>query len=143
MDYRSVFQITSAGMTLEKQRLDVAALNLANMHTSAASGQSPYAPQKVVAQPLQLSFGKALALADPHLQARQVQVLSSAVAPRLVHDPGHPHADAKGFVAYAAIDHSSEMVTVNTALRAYEANVAVASTAKAMVAKALELGGQG
>jgi flagellar basal-body rod protein FlgC len=35
------------------------------------------------------------------------------------------------------------MVTVNTALRAYEANVAVASTARAMAAKALEIGGQG
>lgn len=32
MDYRMVFQIASAGMALEKQRLDVAALNLANMN---------------------------------------------------------------------------------------------------------------
>jgi len=143
MDYRAIFQIASAGMDLEKRRVDVAALNLANMHASAPAGQAPYAAQRVLAQPLQVNFSRAMGEAEPALLSRQVQIVNTDAAPRLVHEPGHPHADSQGFVAYAAIDQATEMVTVNTALRAYEANVAVASTARAMAAKALDLGGQG
>lgn len=143
MDYRAVFQIAAAGMNLEKRRVDVAALNLANMNSSAPAGQAPYAAQRVAAGPLQVNFNRAMGLAEPALLPRDVHVVADAVAPRLVHEPGHPHADAQGFVAYAAVDQATEMVTVSTALRAYEANVAVASTARAMAAKALELGGQG
>lgn len=143
MDYRAVFQIAAAGMDLEKRRVDVAALNLANMNASAPTGQAPYAAQRVLAQPLQVNFSRAMGLAEPALLPREVQVVATDAAPRLVHEPGHPHADSQGFVAYAAIDQATEMVTVNTALRAYEANVAVASTARAMAAKALDIGGQG
>lgn len=142
MDYRAVFQIAAAGMDLEKRRVDVAALNLANMHSSVPAGQAPYAAQKVVAQPLQVNFSRAMGLAEPALLPRDVKLVAADLAPRLVHDPGHPHANAQGFVAYAAVDQATEMVSVSTALRAYEANVAVASTARAMVAKALDLGGQ-
>lgn len=143
MDYRAVFQIAAAGMDLEKRRLDVAALNLANMHASMPAGQVPYAARKVVAQPLQVNFNRAMGLAEPALQPREVKLVASDAAPRLMHDPGHPHANAQGFVAYAAVDQASEMVSISTALRVYEANVAVASSARAMAAKALELGGQG
>lgn len=143
MDYRAVFQIAAAGMDLEKRRVDVAALNLANMHATTPAGQAPYAAQKVVAQPLQVNFNRALGLAEPALLPREVKLAAGDLAPRLVHDPGHPHANAQGFVAYAAVDQATEMVSVSTALRAYEANVAVASTARAMANKALEIGGQG
>ena len=143
MDYRAIFQIAAAGMDLEKRRVDVAALNLANMNSSVPAGQSPYAAQRVLAAPLQVNFNRAMGLAEPALLPRDVKVVATDSAPRLVHEPGHPHADAQGFVAYAAIDQATEMVTVSTALRAYEANVAVASTARVMAAKALEIGGQG
>lgn len=143
MDYRAVFQIAAAGMDLEKRRVDVAALNLANMHSSVPAGQTPYAVQKVTAQPLQVNFSRAMSLAEPALLPRQVSVTAVDLAPRLVHDPGHPHANVQGFVAHAAVDQATEMVNVSTALRAYEANVAVAGTARAMAAKALEIGGQG
>ncbi len=143
MDYRAVFQIAAAGMDLEKRRVDVAALNLANMHSSAPAGQAPYAVQKVVAQPLQVNFNRALGLAEPAVLPREVKLVAADLAPRLVHDPGHPHANAQGFVAYAPVEQATEMVSVSTALRAYEANVAVASSARAMAAKALDLGGQG
>lgn len=141
MDYRAVFQIAAAGMDLEKRRVEVAALNLANMHSSVPAGQSPYAVQKLAAQPLLVNFNRAMALSGP-VPAREVKTVAADVAPRLVHDPGHPHANAQGFVAYAAVNQAAEMVSVSTALRAYEANVAVASMARAMAVKALDLGGQ-
>lgn len=143
MDYRAVFQITAAGMDLEKRRLEVAALNLANMHSSVPAGQSPYAVQRLVAQPLRVDFNRMLDLPGPGLQPRDVRLVTADLSPRMVHDPGHPHANPRGFVAYASVDQATEMVSVSSALRAYEANVVVASTARAMAMKALDLGGQG
>lgn len=143
MDYRAVFRVAAAGMDLEKRRLDTAALNLANMNTSTPPGEAPYVARQVIAQPLASAFSRSLGLADAAPTLRETRLVAGEGAPRLVHDPGHPHANAQGFVAYAAVDQAREMVTVSTALRAYEANVAVASTARAMAAKALELGGQG
>jgi flagellar basal-body rod protein FlgC len=146
MDYRAVFEVAAAGMSLEKRRLDVAALNLANVNASVPAGQAPYAPQRVVAKPVYASFTASMGQAEGRLQTqaatRQVDVLASDAAPRLVNDPGHPHADAKGMVSYPGVNHASEMLSVLTAVRAYEANVAVASMAKAMAAKALEIGGR-
>jgi flagellar basal-body rod protein FlgC len=45
-------------------------------------------------------------------------------------------------VAYPGVDHTAEMLNLNTALRAYEANVAAMNAAKTMAAKALDIGGQ-
>jgi flagellar basal-body rod protein FlgC len=139
MDYRLVFQISAAGMNLEKRRVDVAALNLANMHATAPAGQSAYLPQKVTAPALHVDFASALSAAALE---RPVNVVQMQLPPRLAHDPGHPHANAQGFVAYPAVDHTGEMLGVVTAMRAYEANVAVAASAKAMAARALDIGGQ-
>lgn len=142
MDYRAVFQISAAGMAIEKRRLEVAALNLANMHSTAPAGQPPFSPQRLVAEPVSLNFNRALSAAMPVALSRKVQLVDSSLPARLVHEPGHPHANAQGFVAYAPVDQATEMIAVSTALRAYEANLAVASSARAMAAKALELGGQ-
>jgi flagellar basal-body rod protein FlgC len=59
-----------------------------------------------------------------------------------MHEPGHPHADERGFVAYANVDSLSEMVTIMNATRAYEANISGMSATRAMALKALEIGGQ-
>lgn len=142
MDYRAVMQIASAGMDFEKRRVDVAALNLANMHASNPAGEATYVALRAVAKPVQAAFSRALGLAEPATMLREVSLVPLDKPPRLAHDPAHPHANAQGFVAYPAVDQASEMLTVSTALRAYEANVAVASTARAMAVKALEIGGQ-
>ena len=62
--------------------------------------------------------------------------------PRLVHDPGHPYADERGFVSYPGINPVSEMVGLMEAARAYEANVRALNAAKSMALRALEIGRQ-
>ena len=152
MDYRGVFKVAAAGMSLEKQRVDVAALNLANMSASASPGQV-FRPMQVVASPIQAAFADWMSDQPQSVAGvqwggsdgslRSVQLAPQQVPERLVHDPSHPHADEQGMVRYPGVNHAQEMITVMSAVRAYEANLSVASSAKAMVLKALELGGQG
>ena len=60
--------------------------------------------------------------------------------PRMVYEPGHPDADADGYVKMPNFSIITEMVDMMTASRAYEANVASVNVAKSMMLKALEIG---
>jgi flagellar basal-body rod protein FlgC len=56
-----------------------------------------------------------------------------------VYDPGHPDADANGYVQMPNVDSVAEMVDLISAQRAYEANVTAMQAAKQMFSKTLEL----
>jgi len=47
MDYFSVFDISAAGMSVQKSRVDVVALNLANSETTKTAQGGPYKPLEV------------------------------------------------------------------------------------------------
>lgn len=148
MDYTQVFAISAAGMALERTRVDVAALNLANANTVQAADGSGYRPMRVVAQsgmtPVmfdQLVDG-GLAAQDVAGMLPVVNVMPAAVSARMSYEPGHPMADSRGLVAYPGVDTATEMVTLMTATRAYEANVAAMNTARSLALKALDIGGR-
>lgn len=144
MDYQSAFAISAAGMSAEKLRVDVAALNLANAN-------SPLSPQGAGYQPLRVmsttraaygvrSFGD---LVEQGMAVNQGLSVAPYRAPaRRVHEPGHPQADRDGYVSYPGVDTLTEMMTMMVASRAYEADVAAFNAAKTMALKALEIGGR-
>ncbi|GJG86614.1 flagellar basal-body rod protein FlgC [Gemmatimonadetes bacterium T265] len=57
----------------------------------------------------------------------------------LVYDPGHPDADANGYVRYPNVRTSDEMIDLLDARRVYEANATVFQSAKAMLKKAIDI----
>lgn len=144
MDYNAAFQISASGMAVEKMRLDVTAANIANMHSAAASAGKVYQPLRVVSQAVPLTFsnqfGQLYAVRGGGAQVSSLE--AQTVSPRMVYEPGHPYADTKGFVAYPGVNHTAEMLNLNTALRAYEANVVAMNAAKVMASRTLDIGGQ-
>lgn len=143
MDYHTSFQISASGMAVEKLRLDVTAMNLANMSSTAASADQLYRPLRVISQEITPRFAEQFGqLYAAQAGAQVMSVEATAAAPRMVYEPGHPYADSKGFVAYPGVSQSSEMVNMLAALRAYEANVVAMNAAKTMAARALDIGGQ-
>lgn len=141
MDFSAISALSLSGMDVERTRLDVAAVNLANMHTTRTPEGGPYRPLAVsVSYRMPQAFGAWLG-APGALPPKQVAtVVEQNSAPRMVLEPGHPDADAKGFVAYPAVNSVTEMVGVMNAVRSYEANVMALNGAKAMAMKALEIG---
>ena len=139
MDYTAAFAVSAAGMSVQRTRVEVAALNLANANTVQGAGGAVYQPQRVVARAA-TPFD---ALVAPALQGDALpsaSIETSDVRPRLVYEPGHPLADTRGFVRYAAVDPATEMVTLMGALRSYEANVAAMNTARTLALKTLDIG---
>lgn len=139
MDYARSFAISGAGMAVERTRVETAALNLANANSVAGAEGTGWQPLRVVVR-----GGTGFAgLVSPGLAAASAPVATvepAATPPRLAYDPGHPLADARGFVRHAGVDAATEMVTLMSAMRSYEANVAAMNTARSLALKTLEIG---
>ena len=139
MDYLRSFAISAAGMSVERTRVETSAFNLAQVHVAQAPGQLPFQPLRVVATS-SLGFAAMVGEAADALARPAAVVEPTGAPPRQVLDPGHPFADARGFVSYPGVDAAAEMVTLMGATRAYEANVAALNTARALALKTLEIG---
>lgn len=145
MDYNAAFAISAAGMDVERARADVAALNLANASTTRAAGEAGFTPMRAVVRAASGESPFAAAMragqAPATLRLPTVMLEPAGRAPRQVLEPGHPMADAAGFVTYPGVDPATEMMSMMSATRAYEANVAAMNTARTLALKALEIGG--
>lgn len=137
--------LTASGMSAQRTRMNVAAMNLANRSTTRTPEGGPYRRREVVLEtvPMERGFDAAMSGALGQTEAVGVKVKSvelSTEAPMLVYDPGHPDADAAGYVAMPKVDSISEMVDLMGAARAYEAGTTVLSTVRSMAEQALRIG---
>jgi len=145
MDYLSSFDISASGMSVEKLRMDLVSLNLANAKTTRTEDGGVFRPLTLVTKTSELNFSKQLSQAYQAGVSKGVsidKVIEKDVPENLVYEPGHPDADARGFVHYPGVDTTTEMIEMLRATRAYEANVRALNAAKSMALKALEIGGQ-
>jgi flagellar basal-body rod protein FlgC len=138
--------VSATGLTAERLRMDVTAENLANAQTTRGADGGPYRRKEVVlAEVQQGGFGAQLAKAvgtgsGSRPGGVEVAGITQDQTPgKLVYDPGHPDADANGYVRMPNVDTVAEMVDLISASRAYEANVTAMNAAKQMFSKTLDL----
>ena len=141
MSLFDALSISASGLTAERLRMDVTAENLANAQTTRTAEGGPYRRKEVVLQQSAGGFGTQLASAMGTVPGgvEAGEIAQDPNPPRRVYDPGHPDADAEGYVAMPNVDSVTEMVDLIAASRAYEANVTAMQAAKSMFAKTLEL----
>ena len=70
---------------------------------------------------------------------RVAEVAEDRTEGPLVYEPGHPDADANGYVRYPNVRPTDELIALMDARRIYDANATVFQSAKAMLKKALEI----
>jgi flagellar basal-body rod protein FlgC len=136
--------VAGSGLAAERLRMDVTAGNLANAQTTQGANGQPYRRREVVLQEAQAggqSFGSILASASasPVNGVQVAGIVEDPAAPRRVYDPGHPDADAQGYVTLPNVNPVTEMVDLIGASRSYEANVTAMQAAKQLFSKTLEL----
>ena len=124
----------ASGLLAQRTRLDTIAANIANANTThdAAGKANPYRRRFVVFAP-----GQPNQPAKPGVRVAGVQIDSSPFQRRF--EPGHPDADAQGYVSYPNVDLAIEYVNALEASRAYEANVSMMEVSKAMINASLRL----
>jgi len=138
--------VSGSGLSAERLRMDVTAENLANAQTTRGADGQPYRRKEVILQEQAGSFGASLSAAmgsNNGSQGGGVQVAGvvqdTATPLKRVYDPGHPDADAQGYVSMPNVDTVTEMVDLISAQRAYEANVTAMQSAKQMFSRTLDL----
>ncbi|GAV22557.1 flagellar basal body rod protein FlgC [Carboxydothermus pertinax] len=136
MAFFSSFQITASALTAHRLWLDTIVDNMANVNTTRTPAGGTYNRREVV-------FEEILDAKTGFTGAgvRVSRIIEDTKTPyRYVFNPNHPDADPNtGLVKYPNVNINDEIVNLLAAQRAYEANVTVFNTAKAMYAKALEL----
>lgn len=130
-------EISRTGLDVEWQRLQVIAENLANMNSTRDVAGGVYRSHRLLSGP-QAEFSAILGGAPKGVAVKGT--VASDAPGRRVHEPGHPHADAQGYVTYPGIDHAGEMTLLIKTSRAYEANLTAFSIAQQMYTRALDLG---
>lgn len=149
----SLFQalhISGSALTANRLRMDVISSNVANAQTTRATFENgvwqPYRKKHVEMAPIQnQSFASTLDAAMGKAKVGQgvrvTRIIEDHQTPfRRVYEPEHPDADEDGFVELPNVDLLKEMVDLMSASRSYDANVTALNVAKAMYAKALEIG---
>jgi flagellar basal-body rod protein FlgC len=128
---------SGSALSAERLRMDVTAENLANAQsTRGANGSGPYKRKEVVLEQAGSSFADSLQAARG---VRVAGIVEDPSPPRRVYDPGHPDADAQGYVTMPNVNTVTEMTDLIGASRAYEANVTAMQTAKSMFARTLDI----
>jgi flagellar basal-body rod protein FlgC len=142
MSLFGALDISASGLTAERLRMNVTAENLANAQTTRGTDGGPYKRKLVVLEEAggstaRPSFGTQL---DGAMNGVKVAQVSQDSAPdRLVYDPSHPDADARGYVHMPNVNPVTEMVDLISASRSYEANVTAMQTAKQLYSKTLDI----
>jgi flagellar basal-body rod protein FlgC len=129
-----VLEIGASGLAAQRARMDVIAGNIMNLHTmrNAAGEAEPYRRRFAV-----LSPGRPDNPSRPGVHVREIRMDMSPFPKR--YEPGHPDADAEGYVRYPNVDLAIEHVNALEASRAYEATVTLMEVTKAMMNASLRL----
>ena len=143
MDFMTALDMGASALSAERTHINIISMNLANAKTTRTPDGGPYRRRSVVMEsiPVDGSFTEQMKGAlDRELRGVRVQSVAIDQRPhKLVYEPGHPDANADGYVAYPDINVVEEMAALMTAQRGYEANVTTVDAIKQMYTKALEI----
>jgi flagellar basal-body rod protein FlgC len=137
-----MLELSGSALLAERQRAEVVTSNMANLETTRTPQGGPYRRQLVVFRSQRLAQFPFLAgdlQLSPARAVRVDQVVPDRTAPVERYAPGHPDADARGFVAYPAINPVEEMTDLLGAVRAYELNASAVQASKSMIQQSLDI----
>lgn len=142
MGLNRAMDISVSGIEAQRITMELIASNLANINTTRTVYGGPYRKRIPVMSEKSLSFAEELTRAEHKLYGGGVEVADvvedSAPFPK-VYKPGHPDADAQGFVSLPNVNLSEEMVDLVYVSRLYEANITAFNATKKMMQDTLQL----
>lgn len=133
MDLKSSMFVSAAGMKAQGERIKLISQNIANSDSTAQTpGGEPFR-RKV------LTFKNYL---DRNVDARVVKVdkIGSDKSDfEMRYDPGHPAANADGYVLMPNVNTMIEMADMREAQRSYEANLSVIDISRTLMMRTIQI----
>ena len=133
MDFLRSIAIAASGLRAQAGRMRIIAENVANADSTAA---------RAGAEPYRRKIPTFRATMDRALEAHVVDLGKVRPDPsefRSKYEPGHPAADANGYVKYPNVNGLIEMADMREAQRSYEANLNVISATRRMLQRTIEI----
>jgi len=140
MSLFSSLSVSASGMAAQRERAALLVENIANSETTRTPDGGPYRRKDAVFSTTSVASEFSSEL-ESQLQTG-VRVSSISVDqrdPEKQYAPGHPDADADGYVSVPRVNPAEDMVDLVTANRSYQANVAAMSAVKDMIQKSIDL----
>jgi len=140
MSLFSSLQVSASGMAAQRTRAELLVQNMANAETTRTPEGGPYRRKDVVfstqvqASPFSAAFQNELSTG-----VSVVDVVTDDRAPELRYMPGHPDADANGYVAFPNLNPAEEMVNLMNAQRSYDGNVSAMAAVKDMINHSIDI----
>jgi flagellar basal-body rod protein FlgC len=140
----SSLSVSASGMNAQRVRAELLVENLANAETTRTPEGGPYRRKDVVfqSQAQQSPFASVLSDQMTGNDANGVTVSDVIVDqrdPEKRYLPGHPDANADGYVAFPRLNPAEEMVDLVSSSRGYQANVASMTSIKEMIQRSIDL----
>ena len=133
MDFLKSMAIAASGLKAQSGRMRVIAENIANAESTA---------QRPGADPYWRKIPTFKSEMDRTLEAQTIamgKVRTDQTDFRTKYEPGHPAADANGYVKYPNVNSLVEMTDMREAQRSYEANLNVIGATRRMIQRTLDL----
>jgi flagellar basal-body rod protein FlgC len=143
MSLFSVLSVSASGMAAQRTRAALLVENLANSETTRTPEGGPYRRKDAVFSSQQV--GSAFAsefqsqLGGEMTGVRVDSISVDTREPESRYLPGHPDADANGYVAMPRVNPAEDMVDLMNASRNYQANVSAMSAIKDMIQRSIDL----
>jgi len=133
MELDKSFAVAFAGMSAQSERLKVIAENLANADSTAQTPDADPYKRKLV------TFENVLdrTLGVDTVRVAGVKTIEDGFGRR--YEPGHPAADASGYVKTPNVNSITELMDMREAQRSYEANLNIIDAAKSMLSRVLDV----
>lgn len=133
MELKNSMKVSASGMKAQSERIKVIAENLANADSLGKTpGADPYR-RKVINFKSELDRATGASLVKAQKPARDKSDFD------LKFDPGHPAANADGYVKMPNVKSVIEMADMREAQRTYEANLNAVDTARQMISRTVDL----
>lgn len=135
-----IFDIAGSAMSAQSVRLNATASNLANANSVAGKPEDVYRARQPVFQTVMDEQSGDVFSDAASAGVRVAGVIESDAPPAKVFQPGHPDADAQGFVYMSNVNVVDEMVNMISASRTYQNSIEVMNTSKELLLRTLSLG---
>ena len=133
-------QVSASGMAAQRTRAELLVENMANAETTRTPEGGPYKRKDAVfSSALQPTPFSSLFQNELAVGVRVTEVVTESRPPEMRYLPGHPDADANGYVAFPHMSPAEEMVDLMNASRSYQGNVMAMSAVKDMINRSIDI----
>ncbi len=143
MSLLSALSVSASGLTAQRTRAELLVENLANSETTRTPEGGPYKRKDAIfssaaqGSPFSAEFQREMGSYSNGVEVADIYTDQREPDKRFL--PGHPDADARGYVAFPRIHPAEDMVDLMAATRGFDANVSAMSAVKDMIQKSIDL----